>query len=105
MDEVPREGPDSWDVAIPLQSDAPLGCAPHSRVCHLRRRATQKKALKVEVTVVLRDGTRYTLPALVDTGAEYNLCNPKWLCTDQWEDSHAPDVLLAANESVVKGGT
>ena len=25
----------------------------------------------------LRDGTRHTLPALVDTGAEFNLCNPR----------------------------
>ena len=99
---VPRHGP--GDVAVTQEPMAPQGWEAQGRVCHLRKRATQKKALKVEVTVVLRDGTSHTLPALVDTGAEYNLCNPKSLCTDQWEDSHAPIVLLAANESVVKGG-
>ena len=97
-DEVPEDAPDSWDVDVPHEPES------QGRVCHLRKRSTLRKALKVEVTVVRRDGTRHTLPALVDTGAKYNLCNPKCLETDQWEESPNPIVLLAVNESVVKGG-
>ena len=76
----------------------------HGRVCHLHKRITHNRALQIPVTLVLKDGTRHTLTALVDTGAEYNLCHPGHMPTSLWEESPNPLVLLAANESVVTGG-
>ena len=74
-------------------------------MCHLRRKPSLSKALRISVTVIPRDGSRHTLKALIDTGAEYNLCNPQRLSTTLWEVSPNPIVLLAANESVVAGGS
>ena len=104
-DEVPSDSPEDW-MAPTSSSSTPDVVNTGSPVCHLRSlKGSHQRALKVMVTVLLSDGSRHELPALVDTGAEYNLCNPRHLRTDLWQRSERPITLLAANESVVTGGS
>ena len=63
-----------------------------------------KEALRIPVLVVLPQGEKVMLKALVDSGAEFNLCNRKLLPGTDWSISAKPIRLMAANQSVVPGG-
>ena len=63
-----------------------------------------KEALRIPVMVVLPHGGTLLLKALVDSGAEFNLCNRKLLSGAGWTVSPKPIRLMAANQSVVPGG-
>ena len=60
--------------------------------------------LKVEVLATFSDGSSHTLQALVDTGAEVNLINPKWVHNDLFYLSPKPIRLGAANSHLLEGG-
>ena len=61
--------------------------------------------LKVEVQVTWADGSTKTLQALVDTGAELNLINPKLLDPSLFSLSPKPIRLGMANSNILLGGT
>ena len=63
-----------------------------------------KEALRIPVMVVLPQGGKHILKALVDSGAEFNLCNRRLLSSTSWKVSTKPVRLMAANQSVVPGG-
>ena len=73
-------------------------------MCHLRR-LEPERALKVRVQLHLGDGSVHSALALVDTGAEYNLCNPRDVRTTQWRAAAVPIRLVAANDNVMEGGS
>ena len=60
--------------------------------------------LKVKVTVEWMDGSRKELEALVDTGAEVNLINPKLMDSALFTPSSRPVRLGVANSLLLKGG-
>ena len=60
--------------------------------------------LLVEVLVTFTDQSTTTLQALVDTGAEVSLINPKWVPAGLFFDSPKPIRLGVANSHLLLGG-
>ena len=65
---------------------------------------TEEEVLRIPMMVILPQGQRHFVKALVDTGAEFNLCNQRLLPSVVWQKAPTPVRLMAANGSVVPGG-
>ena len=73
-------------------------------MCNFRH-LEPERALKFRVQLHLSVGSVHSALALVDTGAECNLCNPRDVGTTQWRAAAVPISLITTNDNVMEGGS
>ena len=81
--------------------DVPLGVLR----CKKPRGLPKCTKLKIPVLVTWGDGTSQNMEALVDTGAEVNLVNPKLINSQLFTPSSRPVRLGVANSHLLQGGS
>ena len=93
----------SCDGETEVQPEDKVPVSVERRKCRLSV-VSMKKALRIELVLLLGTGEIYQLRELVEKSAEFNLCNRSLLPIEGWRMIERPVTFVAANQSLVCGG-